>query len=74
MERTKPLKIYKWQVLYAFNLIKKNAGAAGIDQESLIDFEKNLKGNLYKLWNRMSSGSYFPPSVKGVEIPKKTGG
>ena len=51
-----------------------NAGAAGVDEQSLKDFEKNLKDNLYKLWNRMSSGSYFPPTVKAVPIPKKTGG
>ena len=54
--------------------MKANKGAAGIDRETIQEFEKDLKGNLYKLWNRISSGSYFPPPVKGVEIPKKTGG
>jgi RNA-directed DNA polymerase len=58
----------------AFKLVKANAGAAGVDNQSLADFESNLKDNLYKLWNRMSSGSYFPPPVKAVPIPKKTGG
>lgn len=58
----------------AFHLVKANAGAAGIDQQSLKDFEKDLKGNLYKIWNRMSSGSYFPPPIKAVPITKKSGG
>jgi len=58
----------------AFNNVKANAGAAGIDKESIRDFEKNLKDNLYKLWNRMSSGCYFPPPVKAIPIPKKSGG
>jgi group II intron reverse transcriptase/maturase len=58
----------------AFELVKANAGAAGIDKQSLSDFERNLADNLYKLWNRLSSGSYFPPPVKAVAIPKKTGG
>ncbi|MZP31488.1 group II intron reverse transcriptase/maturase [Heliobacterium undosum] len=58
----------------AFNRVKANKGAAGVDAQSLVEYEKNLKDNLYKLWNRMSSGSYFPKPVKGVEIPKKSGG
>ena len=58
----------------AFELVKANAGAAGVDKQSIMDFEGNLKDNLYKLWNRLSSGSYFPPPVKAVAIPKKTGG
>jgi group II intron reverse transcriptase/maturase len=53
--------------------VKANRGAAGIDGESIEEFEGNLKGNLYKLWNRMSSGSYFPPAVRMVEIPKPDG-
>ena len=53
--------------------VKANKGAAGVDGESIEEFERNLKGNLYKLWNRMSSGSYFPPPVRVVEIPKKDG-
>jgi RNA-directed DNA polymerase len=60
--------------MQAFRQIKANAGAAGVDGQSLADFEKNLKDNLYKLWNRLSSGSYFPPPVKAVPIPKKSGG
>nr|WP_207391798.1 group II intron reverse transcriptase/maturase [Neochlamydia sp. AcF84] len=58
----------------AYKLVKANAGAAGIDQQTLEDFDRNLKSNLYKIWNRMSSGSYFPPPVKAVSIPKKSGG
>jgi RNA-directed DNA polymerase len=58
----------------AWKQVKANSGAAGIDQQSLANFEEDLGGNLYKLWNRMSSGCYLPPPVKGVEIPKKKGG
>ena len=54
--------------------MRANAGAAGIDGQTISDFEFNLKDNLYKLWNRLSSGSYHPPAVKGVAIPKKSGG
>jgi RNA-directed DNA polymerase len=54
--------------------VKANGGAAGIDQESIADFERNLKDNLYRIWNRMSSGCYLPPAVKAVSIRKKTGG
>lgn len=57
----------------AYKRVKANKGAAGIDDETIEDFGKNLKGNLYKIWNRMSSGSYFPPPVKAVEIPKADG-
>jgi RNA-directed DNA polymerase len=71
---TKPFDIPRPLVMEAYKLIKANAGAAGVDQQSLTDFEKALEGNLYKIWNRMSSGSYFPPPVKAVVIPKKTGG
>jgi RNA-directed DNA polymerase len=74
LSKTKPFTISKQLVMQAFKLIKANAGAAGVDQLSLEDFEKDLKGNLYKIWNRLSSGSYFPPPVKAVPIPKKTGG
>ncbi len=74
MTKTKPYIIPKWQVMRAFELVKANAGAAGVDQQSIKDFEGDLKDNLYKLWNRLSSGSYFPPSVKAVAIPKKAGG
>ena len=58
----------------AYKKVKANAGTSGVDGQSLEDFERNLKDNLYKIWNRMSSGTYFPPPVKAVPIPKKTGG
>ena len=74
MEKAKPFEISKHVVWEAYKRVKANKGAAGIDEESIVDFEKNLKDNLYKIWNRMSSGSYFPPPVKVVEIPKKDGG
>ena len=74
MDKTKPYEISKNIVMEAFRRVKANRGAAGIDKQSLDEFEANLKNNLYKIWNRMSSGSYFPPAVKAVEIPKKNGG
>ncbi|WP_156962095.1 group II intron reverse transcriptase/maturase [Candidatus Paracaedibacter symbiosus] len=57
----------------AWERVKANKGAFGVDEESIEDFELNLKDNLYKLWNRMSSGTYFPPPVRAVEIPKSDG-
>jgi group II intron reverse transcriptase/maturase len=74
MASTKPYRIAKRTVWEAYQLVKANRGAAGVDEETLAIFEQNLSGNLYKLWNRMSSGSYFPPPVKQVEIPKAKGG
>jgi len=74
MTSTKPYCIAKRVVWEAFQLVKANRGAAGVDDETIAMFEQNLSGNLYKLWNRMSSGSYFPPPVKQVEIPKAKGG
>lgn len=71
MDKAKPFNIPKRLVWDAFKLVKANRGSAGVDQESIDDFEQNLTKNLYKLWNRLSSGSYFPPPVKGVPIPKK---
>lgn len=71
---TKPFDISKQLVMQAYELVKANAGAGGVDQQSLADFEKKRKDNLYKIWNRLSSGSYFPPPVKAVAIPKKAGG
>ena len=62
MSATKPFVISKQLVVEAFKAVKANAGAAGVDRQSIEDFEKDLKDNLYKVWNRMSSGSYFPPS------------
>ena len=70
----KPFNITKMQVYEAYKAVKSNQGAAGVDKETIEQFEANLKGNLYKLWNRMSSGSYFPPPVRAVSIPKKSGG
>ena len=71
---TKPFEIPKALVWKAFQRVRSNGGSAGIDQESLAVFERNLGNNLYKIWNRMGSGSYFPPPVKAVPIPKKNGG
>jgi RNA-directed DNA polymerase len=71
--KPRPFAISKQVVWEAYRRVKANRGAAGVDGESLAEFERNLKGNLYKLWNRMSSGSYFPPPVRAVEIPKKSG-
>jgi RNA-directed DNA polymerase len=70
----KPYQIPKRLVGEAYQRVKANRGAAGIDGETLAAFEKDLKGNLYKIWNRMSSGSYVPPPVRLVEIPKAHGG
>ena len=71
---TKPYEISKELVRQAYRRVKANKGTAGVDKESLQAFEQNLENNLYKIWNRLSSGSYFPPAVKRVEIPKKSGG
>jgi RNA-directed DNA polymerase len=70
----KPFNITKKQVYEGYKAVKSNQGAAGVDKETIEQFESNLEGNLYKLWNRMSSGSYFPPPVRAVSIPKKSGG
>jgi RNA-directed DNA polymerase len=74
MSKAKPFNISKRVVFEAYKRVKANKGAAGVDKESITDFEKGLKDNLYKIWNRMSSGSYFPPPVRVVEIDKKGGG
>src|ERR1039458_99716 len=72
---SKPRALHtRGRVLEAYRRVKANRGAAGIDDESIEMFEADLTGNLYKLWNRLSSGSYSPPPVKQVEIPKKNGG
>lgn len=73
MITSKPFVIPKEVVFKAWLKVKANKGAAGVDGESISQFERNLKGNLYKLWNRMSSGSYIPPPVRAVEIPKANG-
>jgi RNA-directed DNA polymerase len=70
----KPFNIEKKLVYKAYKAVKSNAGAAGVDGQSIGQFEADLKNNLYKLWNRMSSGSYFPPPVRAVSIPKKSEG
>src|SRR6476660_7665864 len=70
----KSYDIPKTLIWKAWLHVKANQGAAGIDAETIERFEKNLGDNLYKLWNRMSSGSYFPPPMKAVPIPKKSGG
>ncbi|MBI3320134.1 MAG: group II intron reverse transcriptase/maturase [Candidatus Omnitrophica bacterium] len=74
MPEAKPYVIPKQLVWEAYQRVKANQGAAGVDGESLTAFEQDLKSNLYKVWNRMSSGSYFPPPVLRVEIPKDDGG
>ena len=74
MSEAKPYCISKWEVWEAYKRVKANQGAAGVDEQTIEDFDKNLKGNLYKIWNRMSSGSYFPPPVRTVKIPKANGG
>jgi group II intron reverse transcriptase/maturase len=70
----KPFNIGKKQVYEAYQAVKSNGGAPGVDGQTIEQFEADLKSNLYKLWNRMSSGSYFPPPVRAVSIPKKSGG
>ena len=74
MEETKPFVISKQVVKIAFERVKANKGTYGIDEQTIADFEENLEDNLYKIWNRMSSGTYFPKPVKAVAIPKKNGG
>ena len=70
----KPFDISKWEVRRAWEKVRANKGAPGVDEVTLAAFEADLKNNLYKVWNRMSSGSYFPPPVLAVEIPKADGG
>src|SRR4051794_22829280 len=72
--QSKPFEISKRVVFEAYRRVRANKGAAGVDDQSMAEFEVDLKSNLYKLWNRMSSGSYFPPPVRAVAIPKKNGG
>ena len=73
MDKAKPFIISKREVWEAYKRVKSNRGAAGVDRQSIDEFERDLESNLYKLWNRMSSGSYFPPPVLRVEIPKADG-
>jgi RNA-directed DNA polymerase len=74
MNAIKSFNISKQSVWKAYKRVRENKGAGGIDDISIAEFEENLKDNLYKLWNRMSSGSYFPSAVRMVEIPKSNGG
>ncbi len=74
MNSIKPIAIDEQVVWQSYRKVKANRGAAGVDGQSMAEFEANLAGNIYKLWNRMSSGSYFPPPVRRVEIPKASGG
>jgi retron-type reverse transcriptase len=72
--QSKPFNIDKRKVYEAYLQVRSNGGAAGVDGMTIEQFEADLKSNLYKIWNRMSSGAYFPPPVRAVSIPKRTGG
>jgi len=74
VDKAKPFNIPKREIWEAFKKVRANQGAAGVDGQSIADFETDLANNLYKLWNRLSSGSYFPPPVRRVDIPKANGG
>jgi len=74
MSEAKSFCISKWEVWEAYKKVRANQGAAGVDGQTIAEFEEGLKNNLYKVWNRMSSGSYFPPPVRTVKIPKTSGG
>lgn len=74
MDKAKPFCIPKRLVWEAYKRVKQNGGAAGVDDQSIEEFDQDLENNLYKLWNRLSSGSYVPPPVKRVEIDKRGGG
>jgi RNA-directed DNA polymerase len=69
--KSKSFEISKRAVWEAYRRVKANKGGAGVDEQSIAEFEVDLKDNLYKLWNRLSSGTYFPPPVRAVEIPKR---
>src|SRR5919108_4767027 len=71
--KNKPFAISKWEVWQAYQQVKANKGAPGVDGCSIEAFEADLRGNLYKIWNRMSSGTYFPPPVRAVQIPTAGG-
>ena len=71
--KLKSFEISKRAVWEAYRRVKANRGAAGVDEQSIEEFERDLSGNLYKLWNRLSSGTYFPPPVRAVQIPKRDG-
>ena len=73
MDKAKSYKISKKVFVDAYKKVKANRGSFGVDKQSIENFGVDLKNNLYKIWNRMSSGSYFPPPVREVAIPKKSG-
>ncbi|MFM0162511.1 group II intron reverse transcriptase/maturase [Paraburkholderia sediminicola] len=73
VDKAKPFSISKREVWDAYKQVKANRGAAGVDEQSMQEFEADLKNNLYRIWNRMSSGSYMPPPVLRVDIPKAGG-
>jgi len=73
MNEAKPFAISKWEVWEAYKRVKANQGAAGVDEQSIAVFERDLKGNLYKIWNRMSSGSYFPSPVRTGRVEERRG-
>jgi RNA-directed DNA polymerase len=72
--KAKPFGISKREVWSAYKRVKQNGSAAGVDDQTIVEFEEDLSNNLYRLWNRMSSGSYMPPPVRRVDIPKGDGG
>jgi len=74
MKVGKSIEIPRELIWVSWKSVKSNAGSAGIDEQSIADFEADITKQLYKVWNRLSSGSYFPPPVKAVEIPKRSGG
>jgi RNA-directed DNA polymerase len=71
MIKAKPFSISRRLVQAAYQKVKSNRGSAGVDEVSMNEFDKEYRDRLYKLWNRMSSGSYMPPPVKLIEIPRK---
>jgi group II intron reverse transcriptase/maturase len=73
VEQAKPFSISKREVWEAYKQVKANQGSAGVDGQSIAEFEQDVTNNLYKLWNRVASGSYFPPPVRRVDIPKGDG-
>lgn len=73
LTEAKSFEISKWEVWQAYERVKANKGAPGVDEVTIEEFEAHRQGNLYKVWNRMSSGSYFPPPVRAVPIPKRDG-
>ena len=74
MTKAKPFEISKRQVWEAYRRVKANKGAAGVDDQTISEFDQDMENNLYRLWNRMSSGSYFPSATLAVPIAKKSGG